>query len=281
MSGGGATDLEETVAVNAGTSDHGTLTKRVAVITGGTRGIGRGIAEAFLAQGAAVVVSGKSEDKGKQALAEMGAGDRAEFIACDVRDQKQVERLIDATAERYGSVDILVNNAGGTDGYALVHESSVEAWQKALDWNLNAVFWGSRRALRYMLERGWGRIINISSVEGKQGNKPAVSHYITNKHAINGLTKAIAHEYGPRGITCNAICPGAVETDMMKEAGPGAAEMAGITYQQFLDNYAHESSIKRLNTVEEVAAMATLLAADVGGGITGALLNVDGGTAQW
>jgi len=281
MSGGGATDLEETVAVNAGTSDHGTLTKRVAVITGGTRGIGRGIAEAFLAQGAAVVVSGKSEDKGKQALAEMGAGDRAEFIACDVRDQKQVERLIDATAERYGSVDILVNNAGGTDGFALVHELSDEAWQKALDWNLNAVFWGSRRALRYMLERGWGRIINISSVEGKQGNKPAVSHYITNKHAINGLTKAIAHEYGPRGITCNAICPGAVETDMMKEAGPGAAEMAGITYQQFLDNYAHESSIKRLNTVEEVAAMATLLAADVGGGITGALLNVDGGTAQW
>jgi len=132
-----------------------------------------------------------------------------------------------------------------------------------------------------MLDRGWGRIINISSVEGKQANKPAVSHYITNKHAINGFTKAVAHEYGPRGITCNAICPGAVETDLMKEAGPVVAEQAGITYEQFLDNYAQESAIKRLNTVEEVAAMAALLASDVGGGITGALINVDGGTAQW
>jgi|tagenome__1003787_1003787.scaffolds.fasta_scaffold20622383_2 NAD(P)-dependent dehydrogenase (short-subunit alcohol dehydrogenase family) len=281
MSGGGATDLEESAAVEALVGGHGTLDKRVAVITGGTRGIGRGIAEAFLAQGAAVVVSGKSAAKGSQAVEEMGGGDRVSFLACDVRDQQQVEHLVDETAKRYGTVDILVNNAGGTDGFALVHELSDEAWQKALNWNINAVFWASRRALRYMLDSGWGRIINISSVEGKQANKPAVSHYITNKHAINGLTKAIAHEYGTRGITCNAICPGAVETDMMKEAGPGAAEMAGITYEQFLDNYAQESAIKRLNTVEEVAAMAALLATDVGGGITGALINVDGGTAQW
>ena len=93
-----------------------------------------------------------------------------------------------------------------------------------------------------------------------------MSHYITNKHAINGLTKAIAFEYGTQGITCNAICPGAIETDMMKDAGPQVAEQAGITYEQFLDNYAQESAIKRLNTVEEVAAMAVLLASDVGGG---------------
>ena len=281
MSGGGATDLEEGLPAGAAASSHGSLEKRVAVITGGTRGIGRGIAEAFLAQGAAVVVSGKTEAKGKQAVEEMGGGDRVCFVQCDVRDQAQLEGLIDETARRYGSVDILVNNAGGTDGWALVHELSDEAWFNALNWNLNAVFWASRRALRYQLERGWGRIINISSVEGKQANKAAVSHYITNKHAINGLTKAIAHEYGPQGVTCNAICPGAIETDLMKEAGPGAAAMAGITYEQFLDNYAQESSIKRLNTVEEVAAMAALLASEVGGGITGALINVDGGTAQW
>ena len=281
MSGGGATDLEETVAMEAATGDHGSLSKRVAVITGGTRGIGRGIAEAFLAEGAAVVVSGKSADKGHRAVDEMGGGDRVTFLPCDVREQAQLEGLIDETAKRYGSVDILVNNAGGTDGWALVHELSDAAWQNALNWNLNAVFWATRRALGYQLDRGWGRIINISSVEGKQANKPAVSHYITNKHAINGLTKAVAHEYGPRGITCNAICPGAVETDLMKEAGPVVAEQAGITYEQFLDNYAQESAIKRLNTVEEVAAMATLLASEVGGGITGALINVDGGTAQW
>ena len=230
---------------------------------------------------AAIVISGKSQTKGEQALDEMGAGDRAMFVATDVRQQADVNNLIDQAAKRYGSVDILVNNAGGSDRFALVHEMSDEAWQNALDFNLNAAFWGTRRALRYMLERGFGRIINISSVEGKQANKPAVAHYITNKHALNGLTKAVAFEYGTMGITCNAICPGAIETDTMRELGPQAAAGAGITYEQFLENYAQESAIKRLNKVEEVAAMATLLASEIGGGITGALINVDGGTAQW
>jgi NAD(P)-dependent dehydrogenase (short-subunit alcohol dehydrogenase family) len=280
VSGGGSTDIDETTS-SAPAPAVPQLDKRVAVITGASRGIGRGIAEAFLAQGAAVVISGKSQDKGDQAIDEMGVGDRATFVQCDVRDRVDVKNLIDATVKQYGSVDILVNNAGGTDGWALVHELSDDAWDNALNWNLNASFWASRAALGYMLDRGWGRIINISSVEGKQANKPAVSHYITNKHAINGLTKAIAFEYGTKGITCNAICPGAIETDIMKTAGPVVAEQAGITYEQFLDNYAQESAIKRLNTVEEVAAMAVLLASEVGAGITGALLNVDGGTAQW
>jgi NAD(P)-dependent dehydrogenase (short-subunit alcohol dehydrogenase family) len=281
MSGGGATDIEEEELAVTEAGGTPLLEKRVAVITGGTRGIGRGIAEAFAAQGAAVVLGGRSAEKGAQALDEMGIGDRALFVPCDVRRREDIENLIDQAAKRYGSADIMVNNAGGSDRFALVHEMTDEAWQNALDFNLNAVFWASRRALRYMLERGWGRIINISSVEGKQGNKPAVSHYITNKHAINGLTKAVAYEYGTKGITCNAICPGAIETDTMRELGPQAAASAGITYQQFLDNYAQESAIRRLNTVEEVAAMAILLASETGGGITGALINVDGGTSQW
>src|ERR1700738_1637008 len=278
MSGGGATDIEEEELAVTETVGMLLLEKRVAVITGGSRGIGRGIAEAFAAQGAAVVIGGKSPEKGEQALNEMGGGDRAMFVQCGGRRKADVENLIDQAAKRYGSADIMVNNAGGSDRFALVHEMTDEAWQNALDFNLNAAFWGSRRALQYMLERGWGRTINIFSVEGKQGNKPAVSHYITNKHAINGLTKAVATEYGTRGITCNAICPGAVETDTMRELGPQAAAGAGITYQQFLDNYAAESAIKRLNTVEEVAAMATLLASDIGGGGTGARINADGGT---
>lgn len=280
MSGGGTTDIDEAV-MPSGVAPAPLLDKRVAVITGGSRGIGRGIAEKFLAEGAAVVIGGKSQDKGLRAIEEMGVGDRATFLQCDVRREEDVNNLVDEAAKRYGSADVLVNNAGGSDRWALVHELSDEAWQNALDLNLNAVFWGTRRALKYMLDRGWGRIINISSVEGKQANKPAVSHYITNKHAINGFTKAVAHEYGPRGITCNAICPGAVETDLMMEAGPTVAAQAGITYEQFLDNYAQEAAIKRLNTVEEVAAMAALLASEVGGGITGALINVDGGTSQW
>ena len=151
----------------------------------------------------------------------------------------------------------------------------------ALAWNLNSTFWATRRALRYMLPNQRGRIISISSVEGKQATKPMISHYITNKHAINGFVKAVACEYGPAGITSNAICPGAVETDTMRTAGADAAAAANITYDQFLAGYAEDSMIKRLNTSKEVAAMAVLLASDEGGGITGGLLNVDGGSSSW
>jgi NAD(P)-dependent dehydrogenase (short-subunit alcohol dehydrogenase family) len=283
MSGGGTTDIEdiEVVAGPLAGERPGRLQGRVAVLTQSTRSIGRGIAEAFLAEGASVVVSGRSEDKGKQALAEMGAGDRADFFPCDATMQDQVEALVDFAAERYGRLDIMVNNSGGTDGWALVGDLSDEAWQQALNWNLNACFWGTRRALRYMVDAGWGRIINMSSVESKMANKPMVSHYITNKHAMNGLTKATAYEYAQQGITCNAICPGAVETDLMKDVGPLVAQQSGTTYEEFLQSYANESMIKRLNTVEEVAACAVWLASEPGGGVTGAMINVDGGTAPW
>ena len=254
---------------------------RVAVVTGGSRGIGRAIAEALLAEGASVAICGRSEEKGKTALDEMGAGDRGHFIACDVRQQHEVEDFIDAAATHFGSLDILVNNAGGSDGFARVHELTDQAWQNALAWNLNSVFWATRRALPHMLRDGWGRIITISSIEGKQANKPAISHYITNKHAINGFVKAVACEYGPDGITSNAICPGAIETDTMRNAGAVAAAAAGISYEEFLGRYAQESMIKRLNTAGEVAAMAVLLASDAGAGITGSLINVDGGSAPW
>ena len=254
------------------------LEGRVAAITGGTRGIGRGIAEAFLAEGAKVVINGKTPDKGVEALAQMGAGENAHFIAGDVKLQADVNALIDGTVERYGKIDILVNNAGGSGGFAPVGQMSDEAWLECLDWCLNATFYGTRRALQKMEGSGWGRIINISSVEGRHANKAMVSHYITNKHAINGLTRAVAFEYGAAGITCNAICPGAIETDIMKTAGPQAAAAMGMTYEAFLDSYAQEASIKRLNTVEEVAAMAVLVASNEGGGINGAVLDVHGGT---
>jgi 3-hydroxybutyrate dehydrogenase/3-oxoacyl-[acyl-carrier protein] reductase len=132
-----------------------------------------------------------------------------------------------------------------------------------------------------MLAGGWGRIINISSVEGKQANKPAISHYITNKHAIHGLTKATAFEYGTQGITCNAICPGAVDTDLMRAAGPAAAEAEGISYEDWLGRFAEHAATKKITTVEQVAAVASLLASEAGAGITGTLISVDGGTAQW
>src|SRR5712671_4868421 len=148
MSGGGATDIEEEELDVPQTGGTLLLEKRVAVITGGSRGIGRGIAESFAAQGAAVVLGGKSPEKGEQAIDEMGVGDRAMFVPCDVRRKADVDNLIDQAAKRYGGVDILVNNVGGSDRWALVHELSDEAWQNALDLNLNATFWATRHALR-------------------------------------------------------------------------------------------------------------------------------------
>ena len=258
------------------------LDGKVAFITGGTRGIGRGIAEAFVANGASVMLNGRSSEKGQQALVEMACDDRADFIAGNVMVQAEVEAAVDATVERFGQIDILVNNAGGSTGFGLVHELADEAWTGGCDWILNSAFWATRRALQHMVaaERG-GRIINISSVEGKQANKAAVSPYIVFKHALNGFTKAVAFEYGPMGITSNAILPGAIETDLMQELGPEAAKTMGVTYEEFLDSYAQESMIKRLNTVEEVAAVALVLASPQGAGITSALINVDGGTAAW
>jgi 3-hydroxybutyrate dehydrogenase/3-oxoacyl-[acyl-carrier protein] reductase len=254
------------------------LEGKIAAITGGTRGIGRGIAEAILAEGGLVAINGRSEEKGQEALDELGAGDRAIFVQGNVLDQADVNRFVDTTVEHFGTLDILVNNAGGSSGFAPVAEMTDEAWQECMDWCLNHTFWATRRALRTMEAQQSGRIINISSVEGRHVNKAAVSHYITAKHAINGLTRAVAFEYGDKGITCNAVCPGAIETDIMRTAGPQAAEAMGITYEQFLATYAQESSIKRLNTVEEVAAMAVLLCSHEGGGINGAILDVHGGT---
>jgi NAD(P)-dependent dehydrogenase (short-subunit alcohol dehydrogenase family) len=257
------------------------LAGRVAVITASSRGMGRGIAEHFLAEGASVVVSGRTEESGAKALAELGAGDRAAAFPCDARDQAQVEALIDSAAAHFGRLDILVNCAGGSDGFALIHEMTDEAWHNAMDFVLNSAFWGTRRALPHMLANGFGRIINISSIEGKQGNKPNVAHYITAKHALNGLTKATAFEYGKQGVTCNAICPGAVETDTFQELGGAYAAQAGLSYDAFKQMYTDETPLGRLNTVEEVAALAVLLASEPGGGINGSLINVDGGAVPF
>lgn len=259
----------------------GSLQGKVALVTAGSRGIGRGIVEALLAEGARVALTGRSAEKGEKALAEIGRADQTLFLAGDAQDRDQVAGWVDATVEHFGRLDILVNNAGGSDGFALVHELTDEAWEKAFTFIVHSAFWATRAALRPMLEQGTGRIINISSVEGKVGNKQTVAHYTAAKHAMNGLTKAVAAEYGQQGITCNAICPGAVETDLMREVGPQWAEQNGMTYDEYKGTYAAESMIKRLNTVEEIGAMAVLLSGAAGGGITGALLNVDGGTSPY
>jgi 3-hydroxybutyrate dehydrogenase len=147
-------------------------------------------------------------------------------------------------------------------------------------WNFWHTFWTMRKALNAMIPQSHGRILAISSVEGKAG-KPGISTYVAAKHAINGLVKSAAKEVGTMGITVNALCPGAIETDVMAAEGPGAAASMGMTYQGLLDMFASESAIKRLNEVEDVAEVAVLLASAAGAGITGSLISIDGGTSPY
>ena len=259
----------------------GTLDGRVAVITAGSTGIGFGIAQAFIAEGASVVIGNRDEKKGDYALERLKAGDRAVFKKTDALVREQVDALVDFAVEKYGKIDIMVNCAGGSDGWALVGDLSDEAWLKGLEWNASTAFWGTRRALKYMVPAGYGRILNIASIEGKIASKVAVSHYIAGKHAMIGLTKATAVEYGTTGVTCNAICPGPVETELMKDAGAQVAAASGITYEAFLEDFANDCLTKELQTVEQVAGMALLLAGPLGNGMTGATYNVDGGSAPF
>lgn len=256
------------------------LENRVAAITGGTAGIGLAIAEAFLAEGARVALMARNAERGGQIAARLGGTERVAFIAGDATRQADVEGFIDAAGHAFGAVDILVNNAGGASDLQPLIRISDEEWDLVLRWNLYSTFWATRRALPAMVERGWGRVINISSVEGKHG-KPVFTAYTAAKHAINGLTKSVAREVGTAGVTVNAICPGLVITDIVRQNGPATAEAMGMTFEEMVAAFARDSALERPVTVEEVAAVAVLLASEAGSGITGSLLSVDGGTAQY
>jgi len=259
----------------------GKLEGKVAAITGGTRSIGRGVAEAFLAEGATVVVNGRDASKGQQALDEMGAGDRAVFYAGDATKQATCEGIVDFAVERFGKLDIILLNSGGVANTAPVAMMTDEEWQLEVDWNLNHVFWGMRKSLQHMIPRDSGRILVTSSVEGKLG-KPGIPGYAATKHAVNGLVKAAAREVGTTGITVNALLPGLIETDIVRATGPQSAEMMGLpNYQAMLDLFAQESAIKRLNTVEQVGAVAVMLASDAARNITGCMFPIDGGTMPY
>lgn len=263
---------------------HMELEGQVALITGGTRGIGRGIAEAFVAEGANVVINGRSSEKGQRALDEMNAGDQVHFIAGDVTSREVCDGLVDQTVEHYGKIDIVVPNAGG--GTAEGEEPSPlvdltdNNWDFVLDWNLNHPMWLMRRALKYMIPQKSGRIMSVSSMYGKVVI-PSQAPYCTTKHALNGLTKVVAQEVGEMGITVNALCPGGILTDVMQESGPAAAEQLGMEFEEFLTWMQQPSAIKRMNTVEDCALVAVLLASEAGAGITGSLISIDGGQAPY
>ncbi|MEQ8861232.1 MAG: SDR family NAD(P)-dependent oxidoreductase [Pseudomonadales bacterium] len=260
------------------------LDNRVAAITGGTAGIGLAIAQAFLHEGAQVALMARNAERGQKVAdalaADHGASGRAAFVAGDATRQSDVEGFVDAAVERFGRVDILVNNAGGARDLRPLVQLSDEEWDLVMKWNLYSTFWATRRALPGMIERGWGRVINISSVEGKHG-KAVFTAYTAAKHAINGLTKSAAREVGTAGVTVNAICPGLVITDIVQQNGPATAAAMGITFDEMVALFSKDSALERPVTVEEVAAVALLLASDAGAGITGTALSVDGGSAQY
>jgi 3-hydroxybutyrate dehydrogenase len=262
----------------------GLLDGKVAAITAGTRSIGRAIAEIYLAEGASVVVNGRGQEKGFAAVEEMraaGAGDRVLFVQGDASIQSDVENVINATVAHFGRLDIAVLNAGGVKSTAPVAHMTDEEWHYELNLNLNSTFWGMRASLQHMIPQQSGRIICMSSVEGKRGT-PGIPGYAANKHAIIGLSKSCANEVGEQGITVNAICPGLVMTDMFYETGPATVENIGLADLDALASlYTQSAAIKRPVTVEEVAAVALLLASPAGAGITGTAVSVDGGTSHW
>ena len=259
----------------------GKLDGKVACITGGTRSIGRAMAEVFVSEGAKVVVNGRDEEKGQKCIEELGAGDSVAFFPGDASEQATVEGLVDFSLETYGQLDICCLNSGGVKMTAPVVDMTDEEWELEVDWNLNHVFWGMRRALQHMIPREYGRILVTSSVEGKLG-KPGIPGYVSTKHAVNGLVKVAAQEVGTLGITVNAILPGVIETDILRDTGPASAVAMGLdSYDALVELFTSDSAIKRPNKVEEVAAVALLLASDSGRNITGCLFPVDGGTMPY
>jgi len=252
-----------------------------AAVTGGSRGIGRGIVEAFLAEGATVIFNGRDPQKGARALEELDADERAHFIAGDARDSAAAKQLVEEAVRRGGRLDVMVNNAGGITEPAPVAGLSDAAWENDLRWNLSSAFYATRHALAHMLPQSRGCIINISSVEGKLG-VAGMAGYAAAKHGLHGLTKSVAAEVGRSGITVNAICPGLILTDAVREGGPATAEAMCMTYEEMIENVFKAKTLTgALNSVAQVAAVAVLLASEAGRGITGALLSVDGGQAPY
>lgn len=257
------------------------LSGKVAAVTGGARGIGRAIVDAFLAEGACVAFNGRDAAKGQRALAEIGAPERTLFVAGDARSAADVKRLVDAAAARWGRLDVMVNNAGGITRPAPVVDLDDDAWANDLQWNLTSVFYGMKHAFAHMIPQSSGAVITISSVEGKTG-APGMAGYVAAKHGIHGLTKSAAAEVGRSHITVNAICPGLIMTDVVMDTGPATAAAMGLTFDEMVEKVFKAKTLTgELNTVEQVAAIAVLLASDAGRGITGSFFNVDGGQSPY
>jgi NAD(P)-dependent dehydrogenase (short-subunit alcohol dehydrogenase family) len=252
----------------------GQLDQRVAVITGGGRGIGRAIALRYAAEGAAIVVSSRTAADLDATLADAGleAG-RGVAVVADATDRNEARSPVEAALSTFGRVDVLVNNVGGHLGRRDAFTDDGGGFERTLVLSLTSAWWTSTAALPAMREQGFGRIINIGSGASKRTGASVA--YVAAKHGLVGLTRQLAADAAPYGINVNLLCPGWTRTSLLDFEA--IAVRQGTTAAQEEGRAAAESLQKRVLEAEELAGMATLLAGPDGRGITGQVISVDGG----
>ncbi|MEM8525691.1 MAG: beta-ketoacyl-ACP reductase [Bacteroidota bacterium] len=243
------------------------LAGKVAIITGGAQGIGKATVEYFLKEGAKVAVWDINEEKAKASLEKWQAsGHEVRFYAVNTVDEVAVELAAKAVVTDFGAIHILINNAGITRD-ATLKKITMEQWKQVIEVNLTGVFNCTKLVAPYMIEAGWGRIVNASSVVGLQGNF-GQTNYAATKAGVIGMTKVWARELGRKGITVNAVAPGFINTEMMSTIP-----------EKVLDGFRAKTPLNRLGTVEEIAATYAFLCSEQAGYITGTTISVDGGVS--
>lgn len=242
------------------------LKDRIALVTGGSRGLGKAIALQLAKDGAQVVVNyATSSDKAEEVVAAItSGGGKASAMKADVSNLEEVEKMVDTIYEQFGRIDILVNNAGITRDELLISMER-EDWDRVIAVNLGGLFNCSKAVAKYMMMQKSGRIINMSSVAGERGGR-GQSNYAASKGAVNAFTRSVAMELAPKKVTVNAVAPGVVET-----------EMSSTVIRRAKDIILNSVALKRLGQPEEIAKVVAFLASDDASYITGEIIRVDGG----
>jgi NAD(P)-dependent dehydrogenase (short-subunit alcohol dehydrogenase family) len=243
---------------------------RVALVTGAGRGIGRSTALALAARGARVMAVSRTEPE----LATLAREAGVDYLAASVASPEACEEIVAETTSRLGPVEILVLNAGiGSDNEAPIWAQPDDVWEETMRVNLDAPFHLCRAASAGMVERGFGRIVMVSSTAGHMGG-PRMSAYCASKHGLNGLMRAVAQDVGPHGVTCNAVAPGWVRTPMAERSAHVEADRRGIDLAQVWHERAASYPQGRVLEPEEVAEVIAFLASDDAGGVNGEVVTV-------